>query len=330
MSESTPEQVPERAHVPVLLDRVVQLLAPALARPGAVLVDATVGLGGHCEAVLDRCPQARVVGFDRDPVALELARRRLARFGDRVLLVHAVFDAAFDPETGPATGAGVGVGINAVLFDLGVSSLQLDRSERGFSYAQDTPLDMRMDASTGPTAADLLNQSGEAQLTRILRTYGEERFAARIAHAIVRTRDRQPFTTSARLVEVVRDSVPAPARRTGGHPAKRTFQALRIAVNDELTVLRRALPAAVDATSVGGRIVVLAYQSLEDRIVKRELTSRARAQVPDDLPVVPDDRAPELRLLTRGAERAPADEVAANPRARSVRLRAAERVRAVA
>jgi len=330
MSESTPEQVPERAHVPVLLDRVVQLLEPALARPGAVLVDATVGLGGHCEAVLDRCPQARVVGLDRDPVALELARRRLARFGDRVLLVHAVFDAAFDPETGPATGAGVGVGINAVLFDLGVSSLQLDRSERGFSYAQDTPLDMRMDASTGPTAADLLNQSGEAQLTRILRTYGEERFAARIAHAIVRTRDRQPFTTSARLVEVVRDSVPAPARRTGGHPAKRTFQALRIAVNDELTVLRRALPAAVDATSVGGRIVVLAYQSLEDRIVKRELTSRARAQVPDDLPVVPDDRAPELRLLTRGAERAPADEVAANPRARSVRLRAAERVRAVA
>jgi len=330
MSESTPEQVPERAHVPVLLDRVVQLLAPALARPGAVLVDATVGLGGHCEAVLDRCPQARVVGLDRDPVALELARRRLARFGDRVLLVHAVFDAAFDPETGPDTGAGIGVGINAVLFDLGVSSLQLDRSERGFSYAQDTPLDMRMDASTGPTAADLLNQSGEAQLTRILRTYGEERFAARIAHAIVRTRDRQPFTTSARLVEVVRDSVPAPARRTGGHPAKRTFQALRIAVNDELTVLRRALPAAVDATSVGGRIVVLAYQSLEDRIVKRELTSRARAQVPDDLPVVPDDRAPELRLLTRGAERAPADEVAANPRARSVRLRAAERVRAVA
>ena len=330
MSESTPEQVPERAHVPVLLDRVVQLLAPALARPGAVLVDATVGLGGHCEAVLDRCPQARVVGLDRDPVALELARRRLARFGDRVLLVHAVFDAAFDPETGPATGAGVGVGINAVLFDLGVSSLQLDRSERGFSYAQDTPLDMRMDASTGTTAADLLNQAGEAQLARILRTYGEERFAARIAHAIVRTRDRQPFTTSARLVEVVRDSVPAPARRTGGHPAKRTFQALRIAVNDELTVLRRALPAAVDATSVGGRIVVLAYQSLEDRIVKRELTSRARAQVPDDLPVVPDDRAPELRLLTRGAERAPADEVAANPRARSVRLRAAERVRAVA
>ena len=330
MSESTPEQVPERAHVPVLLDRVVQLLAPALARPGAVLVDATVGLGGHCEAVLDRCPQARVVGLDRDPVALELARRRLARFGDRVLLVHAVFDAAFDPETGPATGAGVGVGINAVLFDLGVSSLQLDRSERGFSYAQDTPLDMRMDASTGPTAADLLNQSGEAQLTRILRTYGEERFAARIAHAIVRTRDRQPFTTSARLVEVVRDSVPAPARRTGGHPAKRTFQALRIAVNDELTVLRRALPAAVDATAVGGRIVVLAYQSLEDRIVKRELTMRTRAQVPDDLPVVPDDRAPELRLLTRGAERAPADEVAANPRARSVRLRAAERVRAVA
>jgi len=336
MSESTPEQMPERAHVPVLLDRVVQLLAPALARPGAVLVDATLGLGGHCEAVLDHCPQARAIGLDRDPVALELARRRLARFGDRVLLVHAVFDTAFDPEArldadaGVGVGVGVGDNIDAVLFDLGVSSLQLDRSERGFSYAQDTPLDMRMDASTGTTAADLLNQAGEAQLARILRTYGEERFAARIAHAIVRTRDRQPFTTSARLVEVVRDSVPATARRTGGHPAKRTFQALRIAVNDELTVLRRALPAAVDATAVGGRIVVLAYQSLEDRIVKRELTMRTRAQVPDDLPVVPDDRAPELRLLTRGAERAPADEVAANPRARSVRLRAAERIRAVA
>jgi len=327
------------AHAPVLLDRVVQLVAPALDRPDAVVVDATLGLGGHCAALLDRCPRARAVGVDRDPDALELARERLARFGDRVVFVHAVFDTALDPQTGVVAEHGtdrvVAGGstrrlVDAVVFDLGVSSMQLDRTERGFSYARDTHLDMRMDATTGTTAAELLNQAGERELAWILRTYGEERFAARIAAAIVRTRAREPFTTSARLVELVRDSVPAPARRTGGHPAKRTFQALRIAVNDELAALRRALPSAVDATALHGRVVVLAYQSLEDRIVKQELARRSRPEVPDDLPVVPEGHRPQLRLLTRGAEVASAAEVAENPRARSVRLRAAERVREVA
>jgi len=324
------------AHVPVLLDRVVRLLAPVLDHPQAVLVDATLGPGGHTEAVLDRCPRARVVGLDRDPSALELARARLARFGDRVAFVHTGYDAVAAvvhehgaPRPDAETGTGPR-GVDAVLFDLGVSSLQLDRRERGFAYAQDAPLDMRMDWSGGPTASDLLNTAAERELAWILRTYGEERFAARIARAVVRARAEEPFTTSGRLVELVRDAVPAATRRTGGHPAKRTFQALRIAVNDELAALRRALPAAIDVCVVHGRVVVLAYHSLEDRIVKRELAGRARAAVPDDMPFVPEGRGPELRLLTRGAEQASDDEVAVNPRARSVRLRAAERVRAAA
>jgi len=323
-------------HVPVLLDRVVQLLAPALDHPGAVFVDATVGLAGHAEAVLARCPHARVIGLDRDPMALERAAERLAPFTGRVSLVHTVYDAVADvvAQQGAigASGApaGAGRGVDAVLFDLGVSSLQLDRGERGFAYAQDAPLDMRMDGSAGTTAADLLNTADERTLARILRTYGEERFAARVARAIVRGREQEPFTTSGRLVDLVREAIPAATRRTGGNPAKRTFQALRIAVNDELSVLSRALPAAIDVTFLHGRVVVLAYHSLEDRIAKRELARRARADVPDDLPVVPAEHRPTLRLLTRGAERATDDEVAANPRARSVRLRAAERIREAA
>ncbi|CAN5836240.1 16S rRNA (cytosine(1402)-N(4))-methyltransferase RsmH [soil metagenome] len=315
------DQQTDSGHLPVLVDRVVALLAPALDHPDAVFVDATLGLAGHAAAVLERCPHARVVGLDRDPMALELARERLARFGDRVRLVHAVYDAIADIVPG---------GVDAVLFDLGVSSLQLDRADRGFAYAQDAPLDMRMDASTGRTAADLLNTADQRELARILRTYGEERFASRIAATIVRARTEQPFTTSARLVDLVRDAIPAATRRTGGNPAKRTFQALRIAVNDELSGLSRALPAALDVTLLHGRVVVLAYHSLEDRIVKRALADGARADVPDDFPVVPAGRAPTLRLLTRGAERASDDEVAANPRARSVRLRAAERIREAA
>ncbi len=311
------------AHLPVLLDRVVDLLAPALEGPGALFVDATIGLGGHTEAVLDRCPNAQVVGLDRDPEALALSRHRLARFGDRVTLVQTVYDGLAEvvAERG---------GVNAVLFDLGVSSVQLDKPDRGFAYASDAPLDMRMDPTRGSTAADLLNSADERELARILRTYGEERFAHRIARAVVRARAEQPFTTSARLVDLVRDAVPAATRRTGGHPAKRTFQALRIAVNDELAALRVALPAAVDVLVVHGRVVVLAYHSLEDRIVKQELAARSRPNVPDDFPVVPEDRRAELRLLTRGAERAPSAEIEVNARARSVRLRAAERVRAVA
>ncbi|MBA2640534.1 MAG: 16S rRNA (cytosine(1402)-N(4))-methyltransferase RsmH [Nocardioidaceae bacterium] len=328
-------------HVPVLLERVVDLLAPALQQPGSVLVDATVGLGGHSGAILDRCPQARVIGLDRDPVAVALARSRLARFGDRVHIVRTGYDAIADVVVAPRPSAWPSAGpsgcrsastsrcVEAVLFDLGVSSVQLDRAERGFSYSKDAPLDMRMDGSGesgGLTAAELLNTWSAGGIARVLRDYGEERFARRIAAAVVRARADEPFTNSSRLVDVVRAAVPAATRRTGGNPAKRTFQALRIAVNDELAALRRALPAALDCCCLHGRVVVLAYHSLEDRIVKTELASRVRSTVPDDLPVIPPGHGPQLRLLTRGAEQASEADVATNPRSRSVRLRAAERI----
>lgn len=320
---SPPSPVDETRHVPVLLERTVQLLAPSLDHPGAIMVDATLGLGGHTRAVLEACPQARVIGIDRDPAALEGARERLGPLAERVTFVHTVYD-----QVGVAL-ADLGFKrVDALLFDLGVSSLQLDQRERGFSYASDAPLDMRMDPTTGRTAADVLAEADENEIARILRDYGEERFARRIARAVVAQRLIRPVTTSAELVALIRECIPAAARRTGGHPAKRTFQALRIEVNQELAVLRRALPQAVRATAVGGRLVVMSYHSLEDRMVKREL---ARHLGPDDLPpglpVIPEHVKPQLRLLTRGAEKAPQDEIVLNPRARSVRLRAAERVR---
>jgi 16S rRNA (cytosine1402-N4)-methyltransferase len=309
-------------HVPVLLDRVVALVAPPLQQPGAVLVDATLGLGGHTEAVLTRCPEAHVVGIDRDQQALERAAERLAQFSGRTTLVHAVYDEIPDvlQRLGIAT-------VQGVLFDLGVSSLQLDLRERGFAYAEDAPLDMRMDDSTGVTAAEVLNTYPAAELARILRQYGEEKFARQIARAVVREREMTPFDRSARLVDLLRAVIPAPARRTGGHPAKRTFQALRIEVNDELGVLRRALPRAVASTAVGGRVVVMSYHSLEDRMTKQAFAPLVRASVPDDLPVVPEEHQPRLRLLTRGAEKASVQEIEDNPRAASVRLRAVERIR---
>jgi 16S rRNA (cytosine1402-N4)-methyltransferase len=310
------------SHDPVLLDRVVALLQPALDHAGAVLVDATLGLGGHSEAVLTRCELARVVGIDRDPEALTLAGDRLAPFGDRFRGVHATYDEI------PDVLADLGLDhADGVLFDLGVSSLQLDVADRGFAYREDAPLDMRMDPTSGPTAADVLNTYAQAELTRVLREYGEERFAPRLARAIVREREREPFSTSARLVELLYAEIPAPARRTGGHPAKRTFQALRIEVNDELGVLRRAVPAAIDAVSVGGRVVVESYHSLEDRLVKQAFAAVTTVDVPPDLPFIPEDRQPALRLVTRGAERAGEHEIAVNPRAASVRLRAVERIR---
>jgi len=315
-------------HDPVLLDRVVALLTPVLDHGGAVLVDATLGLGGHSEALLARCEPARVIGIDRDPRALELSRERLAPYGDRFTAVHAVYDEI------PGVLADLGLarhgGVDGVLFDLGVSSMQLDLPERGFAYAVDAPLDMRMDPSetaSGPTAADVLNTYEPGDLVRVLRDYGEERHAKRIVAAIVRERAREPFTTSGRLVALLYSAIPAPARRTGGHPAKRTFQALRMEVNDELRVLERAIPAAIDAIGVGGRVVVESYHSLEDRLVKRAFTAATRSDVPEDLPFVPEGHEPALRLVTRGAEQADADEIAMNPRAASVRLRAIERVR---
>jgi 16S rRNA (cytosine1402-N4)-methyltransferase len=308
-------------HVPVLLDRVVALVAPALERPGSVFVDATLGLGGHTEAVLDRCPEARVVGVDRDQHALELAGARLAPFAGRTTLVHAVYDEIPDVLTE------LGIeSVEGILFDLGVSSMQLDVRERGFAYAEDAPLDMRMDDREGQTAADVLNSYPAAELARILRSYGEEKFARQIARAIVRERETQPFTDSARLVELLRRTIPAPARRTGGHPAKRTFQALRIEVNDELGVLRRAIPAAIESIGIGGRVVVMSYHSLEDRLVKQAFAAGTTSSVPHDLPVVPARFEPPLRSVTRGSEKASPAEITQNPRAASVRLRAVERV----
>ena len=310
------------SHVPVLLDRVVALLAPALDHEGAVLVDCTLGLGGHTEAVLTECPQARVIGIDRDLAALELAGRRLAAFGGRFTPVHAVYD-----ELGEVLVEQGLSHVDGVLFDLGVSSMQLDVRERGFAYAEDAPLDMRMDSSEGRTAADILNTYSAAELTRVLRDFGEEKFARKIAGAIVRERESEPFTTSGRLVELLYAEIPAPARRTGGHPAKRTFQALRMEVNDELAVLRRAIPEAIAAIGVGGRVVVESYHSLEDRLVKQAFTAATRSTVPEELPFVPAGSEPALRLVTRGSEKANAAEIDQNPRAASVRLRALERVR---
>ena len=310
------------SHAPVLLDRVVALLAPALAREGAVLVDCTLGLGGHTEAVLQQCETARVIGIDRDTAALELAGERLRPFGDRFVGVHAVYDEIAEVVRDQGLDH-----VDAVLFDLGVSSMQLDVRERGFAYAADAPLDMRMDGTTGPTAADVLNTYSAAELTRVLREYGEEKFAKKIAYAIVREREVEPFTNSARLVELLYAEIPAPARRTGGHPGKRTFQALRMEVNDELAVLKRAMPAAIEVIGVGGRVVVESYHSLEDRLVKRAFTAVTRLDVPEDLPFLPEGSEPLFDLVTRGAEVADEHEIAQNPRAASVRLRAVERVR---
>ena len=307
------------------LSRVVELLSPALADRPAVLVDASLGLGGHAAALLAAHPRLTLIGLDRDPDALALAGRRLAAFTDRVHLVHAVYDRiaeVLDRLGHPR--------VDGVLFDLGVSSLQLDAPARGFSYARDADLDMRMDPSTGPTAADVLNSYPVPALARVLREYGEERFATRIAAAVDRRRRQAPLRRSAELVELLYATVPAASRRTGGHPAKRTFQALRIEVNGELTALEQALPAALSALALHGRIVVLAYHSLEDRIVKREFTALARSTTPPGLPVELPEHAPQLRLLVRGSEQAAPDEITDNPRAASVRLRAAERIREVA
>ncbi|MBB4930940.1 16S rRNA (cytosine1402-N4)-methyltransferase [Lipingzhangella halophila] len=312
----------EAAHVPVMLDRVVELLSPSLRAPGAVAVDATLGLGGHAEALLTAHEGLRLIGIDRDTTALDHGRQRLSPFTDRVDLVHAVYDDI------PGVLDRLGIAeVQAVLLDLGVSSPQLDEAERGFSYSHDAPLDMRMDRTQGRSAADVVNTFSAAKLTRILRDYGEERFAPRIARAIVRERGERPIGSTVRLAEIVRTAIPAATRRSGGHPAKRTFQALRIEVNAELAVLERALPAALSRLAIGGRIAVLSYHSLEDRLTKRALAALATDTTPRDLPVLLPDQQPEIRLLTRGAETPDADETERNPRAASVRLRAAERER---
>ncbi|MFZ3469714.1 16S rRNA (cytosine(1402)-N(4))-methyltransferase RsmH [Streptomyces sp. 4.24] len=305
-----------------MLQRCLDLLAPALERPGAVVVDCTLGLGGHSEALLTRFPEAHLIGLDRDKEALRLSGERLAPFGDRATLVHAIYADLADVLDGLRIPA-----VQGILFDLGVSSMQLDEADRGFAYAQDAPLDMRMDQTTGISAAEVLNTYAPGELVRILRQYGEEKQAKRIVSAVVRERDKDPFTNSARLVELIRDSLPQAAKRTGGNPAKRTFQALRIEVNGELSGLERAIPAAVDRIAVGGRIAVLSYHSLEDRLVKQVFAAGAANTAPPGLPVVPEKYQPKLKLLTRGAELPTEEEIAENRRAAPARFRGVERIR---
>lgn len=314
----------ESLHTPVLRERTLDLLAPAITAPGSVVVDATLGMGGHAEAMLERFPDVTLVGIDRDPEALALAGARLERFGDRVRLVHAVYDEI--PRVLNELGRS---SIDGILFDLGVSSLQLDRADRGFAYAQDAPLDMRMDPTRGITAAELVATASEDELKRWFYEYGDEKLAPRYASKIVAARRETPIRTSAQLVDIIVAATPAAVQRAG-HPAKRVFQALRIVVNDELAVLARAIPVALDALSLGGRIVVLAYQSLEDRLVKRELQARSRSTAPAGLPMELPEHRPEFALLVRGAELASDDEKARNPRSAPVRLRAAERIREAA
>jgi 16S rRNA (cytosine1402-N4)-methyltransferase len=311
-------------HTPVMLERTIELLTPALSHPGAVLVDATLGLGGHSDAFLSRFPGLTVVGIDRDPEALRLAGERLAPFGDRLKLVHAVYDEI------PGALETLGMrAVSGILFDLGVSSLQLDRVDRGFSYSQDAPLDMRMDGTSPLTAERIIAEYSEFDLRRIFYEFGEEKLAPRYASKIVQARETSPISRSGQLVDVIVAATPAAARRAG-HPAKRVFQALRIEVNQELAVLARAIPAAVDVLGLEGRMVVLAYQSLEDRIVKRVFAARSASTAPAGLPVELPEHRPELRLLVRGAELASESEKAANPRATPVRLRAVEKLRAAA
>ena len=302
-------------HVPVLGDTCMELLAPALDGP-ALLFDATLGMGGHTEAALTRFPELRVVGIDRDPEAIRLASERLAPFGDRFTAEHAEYDMI--DEIAEKHGRP-----NAILMDLGVSSLQLDDASRGFAYSQNAPLDMRMDTSQGRTAAELIAESSHGELARIISHYGEEKFASRIASRIVEHPTRASLTT-AELAELVKSAIPAAARRTGGNPAKRTFQALRIAVNDELGILERAIPRAMAVLQVGGRLVVESYHSLEDRIVKRAMQGMSASTTPIGVPIQMD--SPPFRLLTKRAIQADEAEIAANPRSASVRVRACEKL----
>lgn len=309
-----------------MLDEVVAVLAPVLSTTGhgrpPVLVDGTLGLGGHAEALLRACPDAHLIGLDRDSAALAAAAERLHPYADRTIFVQAVYD-----ELAEVLRRLERPRVQGVLLDLGLSSLQIDDTSRGFAYAVDAPLDMRMDRQQPLTAADVVNTYSATDLARILRTYGEERFADRISRRIVTERGERPFDTSARLVRVLESAIPAATRKSGGHPAKRTFQALRIEVNHELDALASMLPQAVAALAVGGRIAVLAYHSLEDRLVKQVLAAGATDTAPRGLPVVTEEYQPRLRLLTRGAERPSDAEVTANRRAASARFRAAERIR---
>ncbi|MEY4618143.1 MAG: hypothetical protein RL101_329 [Actinomycetota bacterium] len=321
---SQDKQVSE-IHVPVMLERTLEILGESVNDAGAVLVDCTLGLGGHTEAFLEKFPQLTVVGIDRDQSAIELASKRLERFGSRVKFAHATYDQILEVLSDLDIDS-----VQGILLDLGVSSMQLDEAERGFAYSYDAPLDMRMDDTESLTAADILNTYSAEDLARIFKEFGEERYAKQIAAAIVEERKKEVFASSTRLAKLIVGIVPFVPGKSKGHPAKRVFQALRIEVNRELDVLIATMPAAIDALAVGGRILVLAYHSLEDRIVKQALVAAATSSAPIDLPIELPEHAPILRLVVKGAEQATEQEIEENPRAASVRLRAAEKIRRAA
>lgn len=314
-------------HVPVMLDRCINLLAPGIERAveergTAYVIDGTLGMGGHSEALLERFENLVIIGIDRDLQAHSIAGERLDRFGERFVPVHAVYD---EIDRAMET-AGV-QRIDGVLLDLGVSSMQLDERARGFAYSYDAPLDMRMNSEDELTARIVVNEYSEDQLRRIIRNWGEEKFASRIARAICTARANAPLETTGELVRIIQKAIPVAAQRTGGHPAKRTFQALRIEVNHELEALERAVPAALDALNLGGRFVAMSYHSLEDKIVKRALTAEATSKAPKGFPVELEEHKPTVKIITRGAEPPTQEEIAQNSRAASAKLRAAEKIR---
>jgi 16S rRNA (cytosine1402-N4)-methyltransferase len=309
---------PSAEHVPVLAEEVRELLE---VRPGDTVVDATFGAGGHAAVLAaDLKAEGKLIAIDRDPTVRPHFERFRRRAGVQTRLLRG--------EASVVLGqlADNGVGADAILFDLGVSSMQLDRPERGFSYASDAPLDMRMDPGAEVSARELVNEASERELTKIFRSFGEERYARQIARAIARRRRSRPFERTGELVETIKSAIPAPARFGDGHPARRVFQALRIAVNDELEELEDALPAAVDMLRPDGRLAVISFHSLEDRIVKRFFRAQERGCIcPPDLPICACGREPVLRVLTRRPVRPSAGELGLNPRAASARLRVAAR-----
>ena len=311
-------------HISVMRDTCVDLLTPAISKSETpVVVDATLGLGGHSKALLESNPNLVLIGIDRDLDAIVKAKNRLAKFENRAMISHAIFDEITDVVNSFGFEK-----VDGILFDLGVSSMQLDQSDRGFSYSQDAPLDMRMDRSTGITASEIVNTYAPGDLVRILRTYGEEKFATRIVENIVKERAKAPLNSTAQLATLVKESIPAATRRTGGNPAKRTFQALRIETNDELGAVNRAIPQALELLKVGGRLVVMSFQSLEDRIVKEIFTQATTSGTPRDLPIDLPEFAAKFALVVRGSVLPSEAEIAANSRAQSVRLRAIERLAA--
>jgi 16S rRNA (cytosine1402-N4)-methyltransferase len=311
-------------HISVMRDTCIDLLTPAINKSETpVVVDATLGLGGHSEALLESNPNLVLIGIDRDLDAIVKAKNRLAKFENRAMVSHAIFDEITDVVNSFGFEK-----VDGILFDLGVSSMQLDQRDRGFSYSQDAPLDMRMDRSTGITASEIVNTYAPGDLVRILRTYGEEKFATRIVENIVKERAKAPLNSTAQLATLVKESIPAATRRTGGNPAKRTFQALRIETNDELGAVNRAIPQALELLKVGGRLVVMSFQSLEDRIVKEIFTQATTSGTPRDLPIDLPEFAAKFALVVRGSVLPSEAEIAANSRAQSVRLRAIERLAA--